>query len=167
MCARQATHKVGHGARGLLRLRRSSAAHTTRLEERHCCQMPMYWTPLEVATRLAEAASLPHGQVPADTWFTWVDPKPARILQLRAVGRRWKLICRETGLGRAAAHEHWTAALCVIACRLNGWALPSRFGKRRLIAWMQVQVADHSSVELKTNLQTSLGATELSGRRIS
>ncbi len=38
------------------------------------------------------------------------------------------------GLARAAAHEHWLYALCVIAWRLNGRDRPKRIGRRRLIA---------------------------------
>ena len=47
---------------------------------------------------------------------------------------RWKEICWEVGLARAAAHEHWLYALCVIAWRLNGKERVKHIGRRRLIA---------------------------------
>ncbi len=53
-------------------------------------------------------------------WLLWLDPVDARIVWLRASGRRWKMICCTVGLARAAAHEHWLYAIYVIAWRLNG-----------------------------------------------
>lgn len=53
------------------------------------------------------------------TWLRWLDPDDARIVWLRASGERWKSICWKVGMARAAAHEHWLYALCVIAWRLN------------------------------------------------
>ncbi len=49
-------------------------------------------------------------------------------------GTRWKEICWEVGLARAAAHEHWLYALCVIAWRLNGGGGLTRLGRRAAIA---------------------------------
>jgi hypothetical protein len=67
-------------------------------------------------------------------WMPWLEPIDAKISWLRASGRRWKEICWEVGLARAAAHEHWLYALCVIAWRLNGRGGLKRVGRRRLIA---------------------------------
>jgi hypothetical protein len=58
----------------------------------------------------------------------------AKIVWLRATGERWKAICCEVGLARAAVHQHWLYALRVIAWRLNGKDPPKRVGRRRLIA---------------------------------
>ena len=67
-------------------------------------------------------------------WMPWLEPIDAKIAWLRASGTRWKEICWEVGLARAAAHEHWLYALCVIAWRLNGRERVKRVGRRRLIA---------------------------------
>lgn len=40
----------------------------------------------------------------------------------------------EEGLARAAAHERWLHALCVIAWRLNGNGRVKYMGRQRLIA---------------------------------
>jgi hypothetical protein len=55
-------------------------------------------------------------------WFAWLEAIDSRIVWKRASGKRWKEICWEVGLARAAAHEHWLYVLCVIAWRLNGRA---------------------------------------------
>ena len=38
-------------------------------------------------------------------WAAWLEPIDAKIAWLRASGTRWKEICWEVGLARAAAHE--------------------------------------------------------------
>jgi hypothetical protein len=63
-------------------------------------------------------------------WLCWLEPIDAKIVWLRASGERWKPICWRVGLERAAAHEHWRYALCVIAWRLNG-RRKARAGSRR------------------------------------
>ena len=67
-------------------------------------------------------------------WAAWLEPVDAKVAWLRASGRRWKEICWEVGLARAAAHEHWLYALCVIAWRLNGRGGLTRLGRRAAIA---------------------------------
>ena len=67
-------------------------------------------------------------------WMPWLEPIDANIAWLRASGTRWKEICWEVGLARAAAHEHWLYALCVIAWGLNGRGQLKGVGRRRLIA---------------------------------
>ena len=67
-------------------------------------------------------------------WLAWVDPIDARIVWLHACGRPWKEVCWTSGLARAAAHQHWIFALCVIAWRLNGQKLPRNMSKRDFIA---------------------------------
>ena len=67
-------------------------------------------------------------------WLAWLDRVDCRIVWLRACGRRWKAICWEVGLARAAAHQHWMFALCVISWRLNGMAVSRHVSKRALIA---------------------------------
>ena len=67
-------------------------------------------------------------------WSAWLKPIDSRIVWQRANGRRWKEICASVGLARAAAHEHWSYALCLIAWRLNGKDGSKRVGMRRHIA---------------------------------
>jgi|FEC22Drversion2_1045045.scaffolds.fasta_scaffold00317_43 hypothetical protein len=66
-------------------------------------------------------------------WLHWLEPTDARIVWLRATGERWKTVCWKVGLQRAAAHEHWLYALCVIVWRLNGKTARPATSKRRLI----------------------------------
>jgi hypothetical protein len=66
-------------------------------------------------------------------WLKWLEPTDRKVLWLRASGERWKAVCLKVGLKRAAAHEHWLYALCVIVWQLNGHHLPKGLSKRRLI----------------------------------
>lgn len=66
-------------------------------------------------------------------WLRWLETTDARIVWLRANGDRWKTVSWKVGLQRAAAHEHWLYALCVIAWRLNGWRNPARHSRRQVI----------------------------------
>ncbi len=67
-------------------------------------------------------------------WLAWLQPIDAKIVWLRASGKRWKTICGIVGLQRAAAHQHWLYALCIIARRLNGRRLSRFASKWRVIA---------------------------------
>jgi hypothetical protein len=67
-------------------------------------------------------------------WMPWLEPLDSKIVWMRSSGERWKDICWEVGLARAAAHEHWLYALCVIAWRLNGRGGLGRMGRRVMIA---------------------------------
>ncbi|MFN4018350.1 MAG: DUF6362 family protein [Reyranella sp.] len=67
-------------------------------------------------------------------WFAWLEPMDSKIVWLRAGGMRWKDVCWRVGLARAAAHEHWLYALCLIAWRLNGCGGLERLGRRSTIA---------------------------------
>ena len=67
-------------------------------------------------------------------WLVWLDPVDVRIVWLRASGKQWKEVCWTVGLARAAAHQHWLFALCVIAWKLDGQSLPRNMSKRDLIA---------------------------------
>ncbi len=67
-------------------------------------------------------------------WLGWLDPVDARIIWLRASGKRWKEVCWTSGLARAAAHQHWLFALCFIAWKLNGQRIPRNMSMRDLIA---------------------------------
>jgi hypothetical protein len=67
-------------------------------------------------------------------WMVWLEPLDSKIVWMRSSGERWKDICWEVGLARAAAHEHWLYALCVIAWRLNGRGGLGRMGRRVMIA---------------------------------
>jgi len=78
-------------------------------------------------------------------WSGWLKPIDSRIAWQRANGRRWKEICASVGLARAAAHEHWRFAHCIIASRLNGRHVPARTSRRMLIARFR---ADHQNRHL-------------------
>jgi hypothetical protein len=87
-------------------------------------------------------------------WSTWLEPIDSKVVWMRASGRRWKAICWAVGLRRAAAHEHWLFALCVIAWRLNGRrGLPRRVSKRRFIG----QVYRASPAPMPTYVLSHLG----------
>lgn len=66
-------------------------------------------------------------------WLKWLEPIDRKIVWLRASGERWKTVCWEVGLQRAAAHEHWLYALCVITWRLNGRRVPGKRSRRHVI----------------------------------
>lgn len=59
-------------------------------------------------------------------WLKWLEPMDRKLVWLRASGERWNTVCWKVGLQRAAGHEHWLYALCVIAWRLNRRTRPSR-----------------------------------------
>ena len=67
-------------------------------------------------------------------WMPWLEPLNSKIVWMRSSGERWTDICWEVGLARAAAHEHWLYALCVIAWRLNGRERQKRICRRQLNA---------------------------------
>jgi flavin-binding protein dodecin len=67
-------------------------------------------------------------------WLKWLEPIDRKVVWLRASGERWKTVCWKVGLRRAAAHEHWLYALCVIAWRLNGWRNPVKDSRRQVIS---------------------------------
>jgi Domain of unknown function (DUF6362) len=71
------------------------------------------------------------------TWTIGLDPVDSKIVWLRASGVRWKVVCGTVGLARAACHEHWLYALCLIAVRLSGRRLPRNCSRRRVIAEMR------------------------------
>lgn len=67
-------------------------------------------------------------------WLNWLEPTDRKVIWLRASGVRWKVVCGTVGLARAACHEHWLYALCLIAVRLSGRHLPRNCSRRRVIA---------------------------------
>ena len=67
-------------------------------------------------------------------WTVGLEVVDAKIVWLRACGERWKSVCWRVGLARAAAHEHWLYALCVIAWRLNGQPIPHNQPRRQIVA---------------------------------
>ncbi|HMQ94630.1 MAG TPA: DUF6362 family protein [Amaricoccus sp.] len=52
-------------------------------------------------------------------WLSWLGPDDARIVWLRAEGKRWRQIAIRTGCVRQTAWRRWAAALVTIAKRLN------------------------------------------------
>lgn len=79
-------------------------------------------------------------------WLTWLEPIDRKIVWLRASGERWKAVCYQVGLARAAANEHWLYALCVVAWRLNGWRRAQPRSKRRLIEEFRGQIPSGPSL---------------------
>jgi hypothetical protein len=80
-------------------------------------------------------------------WMPWLEPVDAKIVWLRASGTRWKEICWEVALARAAAHEHWLYALCVLAWRLNGRHGLIRLGRRAVITRVRSGGGSHSAYQ--------------------
>lgn len=52
-------------------------------------------------------------------WLGWLDPEEARIVWLRAEGKRWRQIGIRMGCVRQTAWRRWVSALTTIAKRLN------------------------------------------------
>lgn len=52
-------------------------------------------------------------------WLSWLEPDDARIVWLRAEGKRWRQIGIRMGCVRQTAWRRWVAALATIANRLN------------------------------------------------
>ena len=52
-------------------------------------------------------------------WLRLVAPGDARIIWMRAEGRRWREVCIEAGCVRQTAWRRWVAALATIATRVN------------------------------------------------
>ena len=52
-------------------------------------------------------------------WLRLVEPEDARIIWMRAEGRRWREVCIEAGCVRQTAWRRWVAALATIAQRVN------------------------------------------------
>ena len=67
-------------------------------------------------------------------WLAWLDAVDAKIVWSRACGKTWKEVCWQAGLARAAAHQHWMFALCLIAWKLTGKTIPRRATRRDIIA---------------------------------
>lgn len=51
-------------------------------------------------------------------WLGWLSPEDAKIVWLRAEGRRWAQVCRHVGVVRQTAWRRWAAALLTIEKRL-------------------------------------------------
>ena len=67
-------------------------------------------------------------------WTIGLEPLDVKIVWLRASGKRWKQICWETGLSRAAADNHFRYALRMITWKLNGRPIPKNTSRRAVIA---------------------------------
>ena len=119
---------------------------------------PVTWRPTVrtlAATRIVPATDQPSRRGSGATegmeatlgWMPWLEPVEAKIAWLRASGTRWKEICWEVGLARAAAHEHWLYALCVIAWRLNGRERVKHIGRRATIVRVRKRGGSHSAYQ--------------------
>lgn len=67
------------------------------------------------------------------TWTIGLDPIDGKIVWMKAHGWRWKIICRNVGLQRSAAHEHWLYGICLIALKLNRRRFNRNLSKRKVI----------------------------------
>jgi hypothetical protein len=52
-------------------------------------------------------------------WMQFIGPQEAKIVWLRAEGRRWRQVCIQAGCVRQTAWRRWVAALQTIANHLN------------------------------------------------
>jgi hypothetical protein len=75
-------------------------------------------------------------------WFKWLEPPDTKIVWLRASGERWKAVCHQVGLARAAANEHWVYALCVVAWRLNGRTIPGKRSRANVVAMVRARTGE-------------------------
>lgn len=48
-------------------------------------------------------------------WLRWLDPDDAKIVWLRAEGKRWRQVCIHAGCVRQTAWRRWAAALLTVA----------------------------------------------------
>lgn len=85
-------------------------------------------------TRVRPSAGAIGRMEEALNWLIWLEPRDRKIVWLRASGVRWKNVCGTVGLARAACHEHWLYALCLIAIRLSGRRVPRNCSRRHVIA---------------------------------
>ena len=67
------------------------------------------------------------------TWTIGLEPIDGKIVWMKAHGWRWKIICRNVGLQRSAAHKHWLYGLCLIALKLNRRRFNRNLSKRKVI----------------------------------
>lgn len=66
-------------------------------------------------------------------WTVGLEPIDGKIVWMKAHGWRWKIICRNVGLQRSAANEHWLYGLCLIALKLNRRRFNRNLSKRKVI----------------------------------
>jgi hypothetical protein len=52
-------------------------------------------------------------------WLRWLDPDDAKIVWLRAEGKRWRQVCIHAGCVRQTAWRRWAAALLTVAKHLT------------------------------------------------
>jgi hypothetical protein len=70
-------------------------------------------------------------------WLRFLHPDDARIVWLRAEGRRWREVCIQAGCVRQTAWRRWVAALQTISNSLNRGRKPGlpREGARPGAKW--------------------------------
>lgn len=76
------------------------------------------------------------GPVNAAEIRSWLDQQTERdiaLIRMYAVGLSWKRICAHLGISRATANRHLQYLLTVIAWRLNGREIPTRWSRRYLL----------------------------------
>jgi len=67
-------------------------------------------------------------------WLWWLEPDDARIVWMRAENKPWKIVCRQVGLSRTCAWEHWVVALCIITLKLNNQRIPKHSWRLKALA---------------------------------
>ncbi|MBV2144861.1 hypothetical protein KUG47_15280 [Falsochrobactrum sp. TDYN1] len=67
------------------------------------------------------------------TWTMGLEPIDGKIVWMKAYGWRWKIICRNVGLQRSAANEHWLYGLCLITLKLNQQRFNRNLSRRKVI----------------------------------
>ncbi|GAB4119004.1 MAG: hypothetical protein Kow00104_01130 [Rhodothalassiaceae bacterium] len=65
-------------------------------------------------------------------WLHWLDGEDAKLVWMRAEGKRWCDICTRFGIARATAHRRWEYGLTVILWRLEKRPLPKSWSRRYL-----------------------------------
>jgi hypothetical protein len=116
----------------LVETRLAEAADTLRRLPEHCAnRYRSTWPPINEdcgtdskPTRTSKPLTPPSAAAidrmdAALFWLGWLDRGDQQIVWSRARGCPWKIITREHAIERTTAWRHWTAALIVIAARLN------------------------------------------------
>lgn len=76
-------------------------------------------------------------------WLRWLEVEDAKLVWARVDGARWKAVCWQFGISRAAAHRRWQYGLALIVWRLHG-RTPSAKRSQRFV----VENADRLSREI-------------------
>jgi hypothetical protein len=73
----------------------------------------------EVRIRIVPSAAEIQRMDECIEWLRWLDPDDAKIVWLRAEGKRWRQVCIYVGCVRQTAWRRWAAALLTVAKHLT------------------------------------------------